>query len=482
MNVWLKTHKWLGAILSPIMVVWFLSGIGMLFFSFPRLGNKGISHRDNIEGTLPALSQLYEQIPSNEQVKTLTLTTLEGQPVFNLTTDKSKYLLSADTLFTTVKSGVSFSYIQDIATRWSTFQIRQIDQLDRLDPWIPYSSLKKHFPIYRIKYDDPEKSYLYLSSKTGEALQHCTRRERIEASLSTIPHMLYFWQLRQDRSLWLIVISILSGASALMCLTGIIVGVRSYRISWKRRKKLQTPYQNRVFRLHHRFGMVFGFFSMMFALSGLLSLHELPSWLVRQHDTNIRSAVRQQDPIDLQLFSEDYRQLFSLGEVKKISFLQHGIKPYYKVTYKDTEQTFDATKATPTPLFLTPEEVTNRLSSFTSSALEIELLDAYDQYYVSNSGRSELPIYRVKASDKDKSWFYVSPTTGYTRYYSTNARVKKWIYPALHSLRTKYFAEHPNTRITAMLLLTLGGLVVSVTGLIMGYRFFARKIRHRSVK
>lgn len=454
----------------------------MLFFSFPRVGSRAQAYRDTITGELPSLDQVLAQVPEGERVTALSLTTLEGRPIFRLTTDQHDISLTADTLLSPVAgSGVGFSHILDQAGRWSDAPIASIDTLYRLDTWIPYSSLQKHFPIYKIKYDDPQKSLLYLSSQSGEALQFCTRSERIQGALSTIPHMLYFWQLRQNRDLWLHIVSLLAGLSAILCLTGIIIGFQRYRQQWKRRGKIRSPYQKRWHRWHHQWGMVFGFFAMMFALSGLLSMNPLPRWIIPQHDPKLRSAVRKSDPIEVGRFTDDYRTLLALGEVKEITFRQYGTTPYYEITYGDRTKNFAVGSPTPTPLFLTDGEVIERLSNFVSEPMEIELLQEYDQYYVSNSGRAELPIYRIKAMNRDKSWFYVSPTTGYTRYYGTNERVKKWIYPAFHSLRTKFFAEHPSLRVASMLLLTLGGLVISLSGLVMGYQLLRRKL-HRKRK
>lgn len=461
-----------------MMFVWFLSGLGMLFLSFPRVGDQDIVHRDTIGGTLPSLEQILAQVPEGEQLKSLQLTTLSGKPIIRLTTEQQTLQLVADTLFTpVVESGVSYSYILEQAGRWSSYPIKEVDELNQLDPWIPYSSLKEHFPIYRIKYDDPEKSYLYLSSQTGEALQYCTKEGRIGGALSTIPHMLYFWQLRQDRDLWLAVVTILSGLCTIMCLSGVVIGIRDYWITWRKRGRLQSPYRRRSYRLHHIFGMLFGFFAIMFALSGLLSMQDLPSWLVKEHNPKIRSAVRKSDKVHFDRFSLDYREVLKLGEVKEIQFGQFGTHPYYTVTYGDTVAKFDATSLALQPLFLTADEVLERLSQFVDAPMNIELLEGYDNYYVSNIESATLPVYKVVASDPDKSYFYVTPTEGSVRYFNTNSRVKKWIYPAFHSLRIKYFADRPIVRKGIITILCLGGLVLSGTGMIIGISFWKRLIR-----
>ena len=111
--------------------------------------------------------------------------------------------------------------------------------------------------------------------------------------------------------------------------------------------------------------------------------------------------------------------------------------------------------------------------------MQIELMDHYDNYYASLNDKYELPIYRISAQDKESSRIYISPTTGETRYYSLNGRVKKWLYPFCHNLRSKFFSEHSTVRLVAMLTLVLGGLVVSVTGVVMGWRYLKRLTRRK---
>lgn len=483
MKVWLKIHRWLGALLAPIMVVWFLSGIGMIFFSFPKLGNKDIPLRDNIEGSLPAPEALLEQIPEGEEVKSLTLTTYGGTPIFSFTTDQGDYSITADTLFTPVEqSGVSRSYLLAQAERWSTYPIREVKELYRLDWWIPYSQMKEHFPIYRIEFDDPDKSYLYLSSHTGEALQFCTRSERIEGALSTIPHMLYFYQLRAHKDVWSAVVTLFAALSVIMCLAGMVIGIGYLVMVYRRRGKLGSPYQREVYRLHHIIGLIFGFLAMMFALSGMMLINDLPSWMVKEHNTRIKRAVRRSDSVDLGKFAYDYRELMSLGDVKEIRFEQYGDTPYYTVIYRDTVEKYRAVGEGLTPLYLTETEVLSKLSRIVSEPLEVDVMSAFDNYYVSMDDRLELPVYRVTARDADHSVFYVNPKSGSTRYYNTNSRVKKWIYPTFHSLRVKYFATRPTLRVAIVLIAALGGLVLSVTGFMISFRFWRRHILGRRAR
>lgn len=483
MRIIRKVHAFLGALLSLLFLIWFLSGFMMMFTSFPRLGGKDAKHKTEINGEgLPSLEKILSCLPEGEQLSSFRLTTIEDKPVLDLKTPNAHYLLSADSLLKPIESKVSDEWIISYAERWSSYPIMGIDTLRTLDAWTPYSSLKKKLPIYRFRYSDPEKTYLYISSKSGEPLQTCTKTQRLKASLGTIPHMLYFWQLRQNRDLWLLIVSILAGLGAIMTLTGLIVGVQVYVQKYKRSGQLRSPYKKKAYKWHHIFGTIFGFFVMMFALSGMMSLNDLPEWMVKQHNPHLKNEIRKKDKLEIQSFlASDYRDLMKLKNVQEITFQQFGQTPYFIIIHSgEASQYRLSSDGKITPLFFSEDEVKKRIARHLDSTIEIELMQEYDNYYCSTSGKSELPIYRIKANDPDKSIIYVSPTTGYTRYYNTSGRVKKWIYPAFHSLRFKFFANHPTFRMVLMMILVLGGSIVSATGVWMGIKYYYRAYRRMS--
>ena len=471
-----KIHAFLGALLSFLFLVWFLSGFMMMHTSFPRLRGKDLVHKSTIKGEgLPALNEIVDRLPAGEQLRSFTLTTIEGAPALQLSTGEGSYLFSADTLMQPMEAKVSSTWIMEYAQGWSDYPIQRIDTLHTLDAWIPYASLKKELPIYRFRFSDPDKTFLYISSKTGEPLQYCTKNERIKSSMSSIPHMLYFWQLRQNRDLWLTVVSILAGLGVLMTLSGIIVGAQVYIQRYRKSGKLRSPYKQKIYLWHHVVGIFFGFFIMMFALSGLLSMNDLPSWMVKRYHPEVKAQLRGKDKLDISTLLSDYRQIFQLPDVQEISIHQIADVHYYTVVHAGKQENYRINpEGQVEPLFFTPEEIEHRVSQVISAPLKVELMHEMDNYYCTNSGRSELPIYKVTAQDPDKSRIYISPTTGSVRYYGTNERVKKWIYPAFHALRFKYFAERPILRKSVMYLLILGGTIVSATGVYMGIRYYRR--------
>lgn len=480
MRLWKQLHSILGTLLAPFFVLWLLSGLVMIFSSYPRLGDRATRVAETLPRELPPLDSVLARLPEGEQVRAISLGTTYGVPTFSIETDEESYTLRADSTLEAIDpkampEGWCLSYAQ----RFSAYPISHIDTLDRIDTWTSYERNKKELPIYRFSFDDPDGTWLYLSGRTGKALQCCTAKERLFASVGTVPHMFYYWWLRQDRDTWLYVVCTLGCLGAVMCLSGLVVGISILVRASRRKRRLSSPYRG-LFRWHHIGGLIFGLSLMLFALSGAMSLMDLDNLPVRLHDKGLAKASRAKDTPEPERFLLDYRRLLELGEVKEITWRQYGPKAYYEVTLPDEERRIDGEESSVVPLFLTEEVVRAKLEPvFGGAPMTVELMEGYDNYYAINSTSYELPIYRVSVEDPDRSRLYVSPTGGYSRYYSLNDRIQKWIYPFCHNLRSKFFSERQTIRIGTMILLVAGGLVVSGSGVILGYRYLRRRLHKR---
>ena len=476
-------HKVLGTVCAPLFLLWLISGGVMIFCSFPRLGDKDLPLQDTLasSATLPSEATLLAKLQPGEELTALSLTTHCGEPVWRVETSEGGYLWHADSLLTTATDSVPEAWYEQYASRFSSAPIVAVDTIRHIDTWTPYPRIKKELPLYRYRFDDPEGTYLYLSSQTGDAVQLCTRSERIGASCGTIPHMFYYWWLRQNRTAWLWVISIFASLAVIAAFTGLYLGIRLYVRMWRRTKRLRSPYKrNRILHWHLVGGVIFGLSLTLFALSGVMSLYDLPSWIVPQHETETKRKEAQvaEAPQLGRSDTYDYRLLLDLGGVQQITWRSYGGHPYYEVQRHGQLESWDALGEAPQPLHLTEEDIKAKLTPVLGTAdMQIELMNHYDNYYASLNDKYELPIYRISAQDKESSRIYISPTTGETRYYSLNGRVKKWLYPFCHNLRIGFFAEHSTLRVICMLVLVLGGLVVSVSGVVLGFRYLRRVIR-----
>ncbi|MCC8172901.1 MAG: hypothetical protein LIO65_00415 [Odoribacter sp.] len=228
-------HRILGTVLSILFLVWFLSGFVMIYHKFPK-----VSSRDKykvMEALLETDIQtdsLLSFIPSEEKVLKLSLKSFSSKPYWEIATDKGNYTILVDEEYKFIEGNKDYPILLSYAQRWNNASINKVDTLYKLEQWIPFGYLRKDFPIYKFYFGDKEKHQLYVSSLSGEALQYTSNESRFWSWLGAIPHWIYFTSLRQNSALWKEVIIWLSGLGCIMCIAGIILGIRAYRANYKR--------------------------------------------------------------------------------------------------------------------------------------------------------------------------------------------------------------------------------------------------------
>lgn len=477
----LTIHRILGSLLSILFLVWFLSGLVMIYHTFPRADRADKRAKmDYLRvADLPSLQTIKDRLPKGEPIKNITLNSYLGQTVFHIRTDKNSYDIPADS--TETLPVIDGKRIRETASLWCTAPVEKVDTLYALDQWIPFGNLKKEFPIYKFHFADQEQHQLYISSKSGEVLQYTDKDSRLWAWLGAIPHWVYFTSLRQNAELWIKVVVWLSGIGCIMCIAGIYLGIRDFRLT--RKRKLASPYKKFWYKWHHIIGTVFGLFVLTFTFSGMMSLARVQDWGLRTKlDINPAQELRKLAPSPLD-YPLDYRDVIQAypGQIRQLEWGCFGDIPFYTILTDANDIVVNAnSEHTVSPLKLDTEDIHSMLAQVhgTECAMDIRLLEEYDTYYISRKRKLDLPVWKVTIEDIDKSCYYINPGNGQYRYVNTPARWNHWMYPALHSLNIKILVDHPILWNIVMWGLMLGGTFVSLSGVWLGIKFLRRKI-HR---
>lgn len=474
MNLFHRLHRTLGQVLSVLFVLWFLSGFVMIYHNFPRITESeryhGLATCDT--SAMATADSLLRLLPAG-RLSALALTT-DGRGGVRLTytSDGQTHTIGAQT---TADGRVAYDEILHYATRLNPSPIVRVDTVRHLDRWLTYDRNLDDLPAYRFHYADATE--LYVSSRTGEGLQHSTRADRFWAWVGAIPHWIYLFNLRHYTGLWRNVVIILSGVGALMCLFGLIVGVRMIVRQYRQRRRLGSPYRKPLYRWHHVAGLFFGLFVFTFAFSGMMSLQKVPQWLIRTHAPELASAASDRSlPLAPADYPLDYRKLLEAhnGRVQKIEWCGFGRRPYYRVVVGDSALCIDAATPDVRPLSLTESEVEGFVRDLLpDSRAQATLLRNYDDYYIHKRMQLPLPVYRLTVDDPDRSSFYVNPATAEVRYFNANTRARKWTYQALHSFSVKWILDRPVLWHVLMFGSMVGGTIVSLTGL----WFLVRRLR-----
>jgi hypothetical protein len=109
---------------------------------------------------------------------------------------------------------------------------------------------------------------------------------------------------------------------------------------------------------------------------------------------------------------------------------------------------------------------------------EVQWLRAYDAYYYDRRGQLALPVLRVRFADPPRTWLYLDPGLGaIVRKEERLTRVNRWLYHGLHSLDFPFlYARRPLWDLV-LIVLSIGGLVSSVTALLPAWRRLRRHAR-----
>lgn len=476
-------HKILGTLLSILFVMWFCSGLVMIYHTFPKVTEREkLEKMDALSASLPSIKEITKQIPVNESIESISIQSYLGQTIFKVSTNMKEYKIPADS--TQKLPEVDSERIKKVAMHWNKSKIAKIDTLKELDQWIPFGRFKKELPIYKFYFEDKEQHQLYISSHTREVLQQTSFSERAWAWVGAIPHWVYFTSLRQDQKLWMNSVIILSALGVIMTLAGIYVGIHAFVQQKRKKKKFSSPYKKRWFWLHHISGLFFGLFVLTWIFSGMMSLADTPEWL---------SKIEHKYPIDNILYNKispekyplDYREVIKQSK-EKITLIEwnnfRGI-PTYNIQKGKNKISIDASTTLVKPLMITKHCISDAIEAIhgTHNKIKINLITEYDDYYIARKHNLPLPVYKVTVDDADNSCYYINPQTGKYHYYNNHERWGYWMYKGLHSLKFKWLVEHPTIWYIVMWSLMIGGTVVSLSGLILGTKYLNR-IRKKTYK
>jgi len=478
-NILYQIHKISGSFLSLIFVIWFLSGIVLIFDGFPHASRQErFLHLEEIKpGHLTNL-----QPPSTDFKGKVKFELCAGRPVYRVFGGKKKQVVYDAA---TLKPVAPYTREQarKLSESFNGSPIKKIEKNTELDSWMPWSYYKPLLPVYKCYMDDAKHTVLYVSEVTGTIIQETNRKERWLARIGAIPHWIYFKQLRLMRDTWRLVVIILSALGLLVSLSGIYVGL----IRLRKRKNGLTPYKKRWYKWHHIAGFCFGIIVFTFLLSGLISVTGVPDWLAGV-DSDQKEKINWKQPIHWTNHQSTtpgdiYHALQTKTGIRQIEWKTVLGQAQYHVYY-DHYQVPEIYCLKDTAIIeavsYSMDEIERKAQMlFPEIPFTIECQAAYDNYY-SASAMYYLPkpVFKIKLDDTAQTWLYINPKTGEeVRRVNKNTRLRRWLYRALHTFDFQILKEANTIRKSLLVILSIGGLVVSISGLILSFKWFRRKCK-----
>jgi hypothetical protein len=467
-------HRWTGAAFCVLFLWWFVSGIFMMYCGFPEVKDSDrLAHAQPLDASRVRLTPLeaWQSLQTKGAPDEVRLQMFDSRPAYWFRLGKARAAVYADNGQPQTKFPAELNLRTAAAWAGQSAATARVEEMTAADQWTVGGIYFNYEPLS--KYTWPDGTQLYVPHATGEVIQATTRASRLLSYLGPIPHWLYFTPLRKNPALWSKVVIWLSGAATVVALLGLFAGLSLYSPSKR------IPFTGTK-RLHMILGLFFGFLACTWAFSGMLSMDPFPVKIVGE-DPRIPEALSG-DPFTFAAFAskspgQALHEVASLQRTKQLEFIQLGGKAYYLATQDPAHSHIVPTDGAPTAEF--DRSLLVRLvtaASQPTGLADARFLDRYDAHYLDRNRELPLPVLFVKLKDPQQSAFYIDPRTARVAgSYSSGRWPERWLYHGFHSINLPLLYNHRPAWDIAVLFLMLGGALLSLTSVLIGWRF----LRHR---
>lgn len=469
-------HRYLGVALGLLMLVWFLSGIVMMYVPYPQRGE---------QERLSALAPIpWEQCCNFSGVTLAGGNLIEAALVENVADRFVMRLRSGGApIIADLTNGHSLKIGDAEANRVAEITADRIvggapailpAEHIETDQWTVGDNGVGRRPFYKFTFEDAADTRLYISSVTGEVVVWNTREQRFWNWLGAIPHWLYFTELRRNGQLWGQIIIWSSLLGTFLTVIGLYLGIARFRAG---RDGRLSPYYG-WFYWHHLSGLVFGIVTLAWVVSGLFSMQ--PWGFLESAPGNERERLAGAYP----QWSEVQTSLDTIRNEAMTDIVSLRASPldgnlFWLATHQDGHITRLDDRGTPTAL--TSDDLAHAAQRLAGERMiaSSEMLNAEDAYYFRFQGFAErdplvLPVYRIALNDDDGTRYYLNPSTAQLLLRVDAAeRGFRWLFSGLHRWDfTALLRSRPLWDIVVLFL-----MIGSTLGVATGVYLALRRIR-----
>jgi hypothetical protein len=499
-------HRYLGIPLSFLFVVWFASGIAMIYVGgMPALSpQQRLEHLSELDLAAVRITPAdAAKRALDESATEITLHTVLGRPAYSI--DGATVFADDGTTLEPLEREAARQVAAEFS-RARESSVRFLRTVERPDQWT--LQLDRELPLEKFAVDDGRGTEVYVSAATGMVVLATTARTRGFAWVATIPHWFYFASLRTHPRLWTRTVVWSAELGCVLAALGLVLGVVQFRKSKPFRLSKSIRYQGWM-RWHYILGAVFGVFALTWVFSGLLSMEPF-DW-TNAEGLRVPPTALSGGPLEVSRFppfdAGAWAALSAERELKEVELRRIQDRPYYVARYTSAplpdakrerlhQPYYVAGRAQPESELIDAATLEPRREPFSVESLlqrlraalpgipiaAQDLLGDYDSYYYSRNREAPLPVLRVKFADPLDTWVYVDPAESQllATVHRLN-RVERWLYNGLHSLDFAFWYSKRPLWDIGMILLCVGALVSSAIGLCLGvkrlWRDAARLVR-----
>jgi hypothetical protein len=469
-------HRWIGVCLCVPFLVWFLSGLVLMYCDYPAVSEQSrLDHlaplQKNAVRISPTEAAARAGISQPEEVR---LSSILFRPVYRLRSTDRIAVVYADT-------GEVFHGFQELQARqvgaaWThqrpedaRLETRQIQEDDQ---WTVQEHYRKYRPLWKFCWPDGEE--IYVSDVTGEVVQYTTRSSRLGAYLGAIPHWIYITQLRRKAATWSRLVIIISGSGTISTFLGLLIGLWTYSPTKRYRFRgspSRIPFSGQM-RWHMILGLTFGFATFTWILSGLFSMDPI-HW----PENVVEEKIEQQlvganwTGSDFADFDRALSELQQHLELREVVLTYLAGKPIY-IAQKSPSETAILDKNS--VLTLLDQQIVESIVAQAAQPypiIESRLITRYDAYYFDRDNQLRLPALFLRLNDPKQSILYLDLYSGkVARSYSRWERLDRWLYEGLHDFDLPWLYRHRPLWDIIVIFFLSGGIWLSITGIVIAVR------------
>jgi PepSY-associated TM region len=459
-------HRYLGVAVGLLMVMWFASGIVMMYVDLPR-----VTDAERARTLEPIAWQACCRFPprlapDNAQLFGAQVENVAGAPVMRLRpAGRGGFVLDLEQgAVVRVDAEAAREIALDAAPRIIGHPAKLIGATEiESDQWT-LGRLRRERPLFRFAFDNSEKTNIYVSGSNAEVVHWTTATERFWSWLGTIPHWLYFAQLRSNVVLWTEIMIWTSVLGTFLTVLGLYLGITQFTARF-------SPYRG-WFYWHHIAGLVFGITTLTFVVSGLISMN--PWGFLEDRRGGGEQGLLEGGPLkwgEVRASLNAIRAKPEMAGSVSLATAPFAGQLYWLVTRQDGIVTrLDAEGGNALMSEIDLAGAAKRIAGDVEIAKQA-LISEEDAYYLRDNERFVLPVYRVVLKDGESTRYYIDPQSGaLLQRADATARWYRWLFGGLHRIDfTAWMRARPAWDII-MLTLMLGGLALTTTGFYLALR------------
>ncbi|MDH6590713.1 putative iron-regulated membrane protein [Variovorax sp. TBS-050B] len=483
-------HRWLGVLACAFFAMWFVSGVVMMYVGYPKLTEaERLRHLPVLDAAAPLLGprQALDAAGMAGPLRSLRLAAASGgRAVYLAEPASGRGVAVVDAQTGALLQAVDRAHALASARAYAGEGVAVAHRGTIGEDAFTHSrALDRHRPLHVVDLADAESTRLYVSGSTGEVVRDAPRAERLWNYAGAWIHWLYPLRGGALDPYWADIVNCLSIAGIALALTGTVVGVMRWRFRRAYRSGSHSPYQGFMMRWHHVTGLLFALVTLTWIFSGLMSMN--PWRIFDSGAPALRLEAMNGGPLTVAADDATPAALLAAtgGGVRELRWVRVAGRSLVLASGAGGRPLVrDARSAA--PHLLDPGELRGAVARLLPDPVQrIEVLHAYDSHYYAReahtmTGGNErpLPVWRVVFGDAHATWVHVDPQTGAVLGRSDSLRrLSRWLFAMLHSWDWLPLLERRPAWDLLLIALSAGGTLLSLTGVVIGWRRLGRKLR-----